>query len=123
MTHRTALFPILALLVLAAPPFTSQAVALPPVGEPVTGIEDADRISGFEALDPRRLVVSVGKADNYVLTLAVACHRLAYATNVGVSMADNTIWAGFDYVTADGWQCPIESISKVTRADLKRLRS
>ena len=69
------------------------------------------------------VVVSVGDSDAYVLTLKVACHQLTYATNVGVSMAENTIWAGFDYVTADGWQCPIDTIRKVTPQELKRLKS
>ena len=85
-------------------------------------IPSAHQIQAFEALDTMHVRVSVEDAD-YILTLKVACHQLAYAANVAVSMADNTIWADFDYVTADGWQCPIDTIRKVTPQELKRLKS
>jgi hypothetical protein len=33
-------------------------------------------------------------------------------------MSNNTIWAGFDAIKADGLQCPIDSISRVGRKDI-----
>ena len=92
------------------------------VGEAVNNIPSAHQIQAFEALDTMHVLVSVADAD-YILTLKVACHQLSFAANVAVSMADNTIWADFDYVTADGWQCPIDSIRKITPQELQRLKS
>ena len=92
------------------------------VGRSVESIPSADQIQAFEALDTMHVRVTVADAD-YILTLKVACHQLSFAANVEVSMADNTIWADFDYVTADGWQCPIDSIRQVTPQELQRLKS
>ncbi|MDP6374963.1 MAG: DUF6491 family protein [Pseudomonadales bacterium] len=99
------------------------ALGIASVGTSVSKIPFADQISAFETLDAQHLVVSLGDTHNYVLRLKIACYQLSYATNVAVSMASNTIWAGFDYVTADGWQCPIDSIHKVTAQELERLKS
>jgi hypothetical protein len=37
-------------------------------------------------------------------------------------MSNNTIWAGFDAIKADGLQCPIDRINKVSAAELLKLQ-
>ena len=95
---------------------TSSAVlAITPglVGESVQNIEAADGISGWEHIDNQRVLVNVDEQSTYLLTLKHQCHGLAWAQNVTVTMSNNTIWAGFDEIKADGLACPIHSIEKI----------
>lgn len=91
------------------------AQAMPPelAGEAVQSIQGADAISGWEHIDNQRVLVSLDEKSSYLLTLKHQCHGLAWAQNVTVTMSDNTIWAGFDAIEADGLACPIDSIHKV----------
>jgi hypothetical protein len=79
----------------------------------VQNIEAANGISGWSHIDNQRLLVNVDQKSTYLLTLKHQCHGLAWAQNVSVTMSNNTIWAGFDAVRADGLACPIESIKKI----------
>ena len=78
---------------------------------PVRNIESADRISGWEHLDDQHVVLRLSAEDQYLITLRRQCLGLNWARNVGVTMSNNTIWAGFDAITVDGNQCEIESIN------------
>ena len=80
---------------------------------PVRSIESADRISGWEQLDDQHVVLQLNAEDHYLITLKSRCLGLNWAQNVGVTMSNNTIWAGFDAITADGNQCEIELINPV----------
>jgi hypothetical protein len=80
---------------------------------PVRSIESADRISGWEQLDEQHVVLQLNAEDHYLITLKSRCLGLNWAQNVGVTMSNNTIWAGFDAITADGNQCEIELINPV----------
>ncbi len=106
MTIRLALAAVA--VTIAAPGLTITLV-----GEPVAKIYYADQIDGFKHIDARHLVLNVGPEGNYLLKFQNDCYRLRYADHVGVSASNNTIYAGFDYVTADGFQCPIQSIERV----------
>jgi len=102
------------------------ALALPPAadrGETVPSIPNADQIRDWSPLDNQRVIVNVNATDTYLLTLKQQCYGLGWAQNVTVSMSNNTIWAGFDAIRADGLQCPIEKISKMTATDLLELKS
>ena len=95
-------------------------LALPPAQtvqerllEPVRSIESADRISGWEQLDDQHVVLRLSADDEYLITLKSRCLGLNWARNVGVTMSNNTIWAGFDAITVDGNQCEIETINPV----------
>jgi hypothetical protein len=94
---------------------STAAMAMPPElrGETVQNIEAANGISGWSHIDNQRLLVNVDQKSTYLLTLKHQCHGLAWAQNVSVTMSNNTIWAGFDAVRADGLACPIESIKKI----------
>ena len=80
---------------------------------PVDHIAAADEIQGWTLVDNRHVVVQLGAQRHYMLTLSQDCYRLNWAQHVGVTSSDNTIYAGFDYVTADGWQCGIERIEQL----------
>jgi len=104
------LMAILMGMAIAAPVF-----AMPPEinGEIVRSIPDANEISGWSHIDNQRVLVSLDAQSSYLLTLKHQCHGLAWAQNVTVTMSNNTIWAGFDSIKADGLACPIERIQKV----------
>jgi hypothetical protein len=99
-------------------------LAMPPelMGETVNSIQDANQISGWAPIDNQRVVVNLNAQDSYLLTLKHQCHGLSWAQNVTVSMSNNTIWAGFDAIKADGQACPIHSIQKMTAEDLLELQ-
>lgn len=78
-------------------------------GEPVQSIPRADRIVDWTFLDGQRVLVNDAQ-NSYLLTLKHQCHGLSWAQNVSVSMSNNTIWAGFDTIRADGLKCPIDRI-------------
>ncbi len=96
--------------------------AMPP-GEAVRSINGADRIEGWTAIDNQRVIVDVAARDSYLLTLKHQCHALSWARNVTVSMSNNTIWAGFDAIRADGLQCPIKQINRISPAQLLKLKA
>lgn len=96
----------------------SGALATVPAGVPVRSIEGADAISGWSHIDNQRLLINLDEKSTYLLTLKHQCHGLAWAQNVTVTMSNNTIWAGFDEIQADGLACPIHSIQKIDPKDL-----
>jgi hypothetical protein len=113
-----------AFCVVAGLTLAGAAAALPPAaaqGEPVASIPHADKIRDWSPLDNQRVIVNVNATDTYLLTLKQQCYGLRWAQNVTVSMSNNTIWAGFDAIRADGLQCPIDKISKVSPAELLEL--
>jgi len=104
---------------------TGSTFALPPAehpGEAVRSIPGAQRISDWNALDNQRVLVNVNATDTYLLTLKQQCHGLGWAQNVTVTMSNNTIWAGFDAIKADGLQCPIDRINRVSATELLQLQ-
>lgn len=114
--QRTKIRRIAALVsaLLAAP----GAMATVVQGEPVRSIEGADTISGWSQIDSQRVLLNLNEKNTYLLTLKHQCHGLAWAQNVTVTMSNNTIWAGFDEIHADGLACPIHSIQKIDPKDL-----
>ena len=89
-----------------------------PDGKPVRSIQGADAISGWSHIDNQRVLLNLDEKSTYLLTLKYQCHGLAWAQNVTVTMSNNTIWAGFDEIHADGLACPIRSIQKIDPKDL-----
>ena len=95
--------------------------AMGPVGSAVDKINLLQGLSTWEALDERHLVLSLGSAQNYLVTLAHNCHTLPFASHLGVSASDNVVYAGFDYITADGQQCAINTINELSDAQRRAL--
>ncbi|MCZ6709553.1 MAG: DUF6491 family protein [Gammaproteobacteria bacterium] len=98
------------------------AASLPPVDghtqalaerllEPVRSIESANQINDWEQLDDQHVVLRSSSQNQYLITLKSRCLGLNWARNVGVTMSNNTIWAGFDAITVDGNQCEIKMIN------------
>lgn len=96
-------------------------VAMPPVGAPVDKIPWVSNITTWQALDSRRLVVSLNPKQNYLVTLNKHCQALPSASHLGVSASNNTVYAGFDYITADGERCFIKTIKQLSRAEKRAL--
>ena len=97
------------------------AHAMIPTGKTVKKINQASHIRDFHPVDNRHLVISISNNKNFLLTLQRDCPSLRFASNLSVSASNNTIYAGFDYVTADGSKCGIESISKLSKDEKKAL--
>lgn len=95
---------------LALPPVQPDSAARQLLGEPVTNIPTADEVRDFELLDAAHVMLSKDEEQRYLLTLDRECFGLRWARHVGVTTSDNTIWAGFDALTADGEACSILEI-------------
>ena len=90
-------------------------------GLPVNKIAFADSIDDWQAIDNSHLLVRMSPSKNYLLTLRNGCPGLSLSRHVGITSSNNTIYAGFDYVTADGRRCGIQSISRLNRDEVKTL--
>ena len=97
------------------------AQAMIPTGELVRKIPFASSIDSWHAVDDRHVVISMSRSKNYLLTLRRECPALPFASNFGVSASNNTIYAGFDYITADGRKCSIKTINRLSRDETKGL--
>ncbi len=104
---------LLGLPAAALPPAEADPVALMAAGQPVSSIPAAGRVTDFQTLDDAHVVLSTGAETRYLLTLGQDCVGLRWARHVGVTASDDTIWAGFDALTADGEACPIQAIHRV----------
>jgi hypothetical protein len=101
------LFVIVALLL------TSNAAALPHQGVRVDSIAAVSSGSTWEVLDYQHVVVTLNSQQRYLLTLTHMCPTLAVAAKLGISASGDTVYAGFDYITADGERCLIKGISRL----------
>lgn len=94
----------------ALPPADQAPDVLLKAGEPVSSIPSASAVQAFRAIDDAHVMLTTEGDRQYLLTLNRACVGLRWARHVGVTASDNTIWAGFDALTADGEACPIREI-------------
>ncbi len=101
------------LTALALSAITSQVWALPQNGVQVDSISAVSADSTWEALDNQHVLVTLGQSNRYILTLTNMCPALTVAAKLGVSTSGDTIYAGFDYVTADGERCLIRDIQRL----------
>lgn len=97
----------------ALPPAEDTPATLLRDGEPVISIPAADAIRDFHALDDEHVMLELEAGQHYLLTLNRQCVGLRWARHVGVTASQNTIWAGFDALTADGEACPIRTIHRL----------
>jgi hypothetical protein len=104
--------------VLALPPADPDSTTLLRSAEPVNSIPGASEVQAFEALDDAHVLLSTEGDRRYVLTLGRQCVGLRWARHVGVTATDNTIWAGFDALTADGEACAIREIHLLQHDDV-----
>jgi len=98
---------------MALPPPPLEFAEVTSLGEPVTSIPAASSIEVFQALDNEHVMVSLASKQQYLVTLNRQCVGLRWARHIGVTTSGNTIWAGFDNVTADGRNCQIREIHRL----------
>jgi hypothetical protein len=95
---------------LALPPPAPDPSALLSSAERVSSIPGARGSLDFRPLDNAHVMLSAPGDRRYVLTLNRDCVGLRWARHVGVTVSGDTIWAGFDALTADGEACQIREI-------------
>lgn len=86
-------------------------------GTPVQQIPGARSAGDFTAVDLSHALLSTAGDIHYLLTLNRACPELRWARHIGVTSSGNSIWAGFDALTADGQACQIREIHRLTGPD------
>jgi len=84
-------------------------------GTEVESIRGIETLSDWHTIDNQRLTLRVNHSKEYLLTLRAPCHRLRGAELVGVSMTNQEIWADYDHVAADGYECRIDTITQLGR--------
>ena len=84
-------------------------------GTEVESIRGIEKLTDWNTLDTQNLTLRVNHAEHYLLTLENPCEHLRGAQLVGVSMTNQEIWADFDHVAADGYECRIDRITRLGR--------
>jgi len=105
----------LSALVLAIVPLllATKVAALPHSGVRVDSISALSSDSTWTVLDYQHVVVTLDTQQRYLLTLSHMCPKLAVAAKLGISTSGDAVYAGFDYITADGERCLIKDISRL----------
>ena len=101
------------IFVIATALLSSDALALPHQGVRVDSISAVSSGGTWEVLDYQHVVVTLDTQQRYLLTLTHMCPKLAIAAELGISASGDTVYAGFDYITADGERCLIKGISRL----------
>ncbi|MEM6708614.1 MAG: DUF6491 family protein [Pseudomonadota bacterium] len=105
--------------VLASPKTVSPASAadateqLMETAMPVPRITGIEAVSAIRVLGTDRVALRVNKAGDYLLRLEPACPALTYAERIEMSVAQGSVYAGFDSIEADGQACRIQSIYRL----------
>lgn len=112
---------VLVLGLVATSLLTTNVEAMPSKpGVPVKKIPFASQINNWSVIDKATIVVTQSPSKSYLVNLRGECHRLGFSDQVGFSSSNNTIYAGFDYVTVGPQRCAIQSINKIS-PDERRL--
>ena len=93
-----------------------ESVSLPSgvSGTDVENIKGVETLSDWTTLTSKHLTLQVNNSQRYLLTLQDSCQQLRGARRVAVSMTNQEIWADFDYVAADGHECRINQITRLS---------
>jgi len=75
------------------------------------------RVQGIEVLDPRAVLLDLGRNESYLLILRRNLHGLVFANRVEVSSTNNQIRAGVDFVTAHDHRAVSGLIEKIYRLE------
>ena len=79
----------------------------------VEQIPAARSAGDLTAIDLSHVLLSTADDKRYLLTLRRRCPELRWARHVGVTASGDSIWAGFDALTADGQSCQIREIHRL----------
>lgn len=81
--------------------------------EPVQQIPAARSAGDLTTVDLSHVLLSTAGEVRYLLTLDRDCPELRWARHIGITASGNSIWAGFDALTADGQACQIREIHRL----------
>jgi len=122
MRHRTlAALTLTSLALLSNVAVSAASPSAPPseitqlAGIEVDSIRGIESLTNWTTLDTQHLTLVVNNADHYLLRLQNRCEHLRGAQLVGISMTNQEIWADYDHVAADGYECRIDRITRLSR--------
>lgn len=82
-------------------------------GKPVDHLTWLTDYSGWEPISPDQLILWTDINQAYLITVFRPCTNLMFARHIGLHPFANTIYAHFDSVHVDHWNCIIKSIQPV----------
>ena len=88
-------------------------------GKPVKQIRWVNNYKRWSPIAANKLLVWTNIEQPYLMTVFPPCTDLLFAHGIGITSAIEITQARFDFVTADGWKCMIETIQPV---DYQRMR-
>ena len=89
-------------------------------GKPVKQITWVNGYRRWSAIGADKLLVWTNINQPYLVTVFRPCTNLLFAHGIGVTSTIDTTQARFDFVTADGWRCMIETIQPIDYPRMQR---
>ena len=93
--------------------WTSAEADYGPARTTVDRITDASEIDAYRFLDATHVLLTVDPERHYRLTFDAPCNHARFAERIDISRSNDEIHAGWDYVTAGGLRCRIDTIEKL----------
>ena len=91
-------------------------------GTNIDRIVSAHSLNAFSSLDRQYLLLAEGSKRHYLLNLGEACYSLNWADQINISQSNDTIHAGFDYISVNGARCEIGAIRTISANELKAIQ-
>ncbi|MBV1906694.1 MAG: hypothetical protein KUG75_11495 [Pseudomonadales bacterium] len=91
-------------------------------GTNIDRIHSAHSLNTFSSLDRQYLLLTEGSKRIYLLNLGKSCYSLDWADKINISQSNDTIHAGFDYVSINGARCEIDAIRTISNNEFKSIR-
>jgi hypothetical protein len=87
--------------------------------QPIKSIKNY-RLSGWNYVNSKAVIISTRGSDQYLLTLKNACHNLNHQSSIGTTATVNELYAAFDAVVVRDEnnfeiKCYIDEIYKLTK--------
>lgn len=82
-------------------------------GKPVDHFTWLTHYEGWEPISRNQLVVWTDINRAYLITVFKPCTDLMFARRIGLTSTADSVYAHFDHVRADGWNCVINTIQPV----------
>jgi hypothetical protein len=88
-------------------------------GRPVKQIRWVNNYRRWSPIAAHKLLMWTNIEQPYLMTVFPPCTNLLFAHGIGITSTIDVTQARFDFVTADGWKCMIETIQPI---DYRRMR-
>ena len=89
-------------------------------GPPVPHFTWLTRHQGWMPISHYQLVLWASLNQPYLITVSPPCTNLMFARGIGVNARANTVYAHFDSIRAEGWNCRISTIQPVDYRRMQR---